>query len=1739
MQTPAPTGATPSVAFDSTFVVRGVDEQPIFLCTADLKVGCMAICLQCGMSRHIVSKNSDSENPSAAMRFANYIYSHLMDSKIKGRSEHDKSTKPSMSDMLPTLRSVLDGQIVPSKRRSIVFDSQHLNQFERLVRDRKLERIEICGECLCERTGSACCVSASIKDVAAYTRRGCCPLLVVDGIEELQVLKQKRDLSTQSPSRRSRGNESIATDSSEPVPFPNLSTTDSKRRKTEPSRIASMFEDICDGKETCLLTNGQNSSLLLRFEGFERTGENHSAAKISESDLLGMGLFENRIWGAIAGGQSLPSLEEATRLASQFPTYDRSDGFHGLMHAAVVSFHEMTQLDIEGGVLTHYELTLIGRLPVIACMDEVSVVMSTRENDARVTSFAEFIPAASTKAIYNMNLTRFLIGIVVNQLLGSALLEKAIEATKTANPSNTEPFDKWDLSLLREAIAILLYSIGTNDTDIAPTYLKSFVFEMRITHELANGDEREEDDILDGEDDEEGVEAQFALVNQGDEEEENQSHLRIAALHTIRKRVSGLLYMLKRAAIYQFGRLKEKQSGVGADDWVARLLASKYRGKPVLPSVAKCISNLNTLVPSSGNDRYLTQLRGDEGPYLTIKISQYEFDLPAFQAAYGCVLTDCRDSFLGLLRDESSFRARDLWQCVCDPRSDVFAITSSKRDNDAAALKIEPSTAEYLHNLFSRRLENDTARFRSDIEEFRDSVIAGVYLYSGSVMRMPELSSLRFRSGVGKGNLFHDITWLGTGTLVYAGIISKTQKEGFAMLCPFVARLVMFLLKVIGPFCSRFVCEEFQACIRNSEGRGSLEDSELDAANRSLKKAANETFTSRIAVQTSLSPSFAKRLRKDPVSAVETISENSFKVLLDRDLRQRIGVNVALRAFGLRDMSVLELRHLLVSHKTNILLYVRAIEQVSTDEDLTQLSSMLGSRIYSSISQEASISALGAIGMHSTTTNQQVYNVKVALPGAEVSLPNSKYISSQYAEAAVAIFARLPMSLPKLADSSGSLVLNGQRQSISEMLGIDPTKESEIGTFLLVKLREILKKPEADWTSDEQARATHSVFTTSSDKVIALGCGSGKTMTFALPFSMAPCGFGVVIVPYRALLESHKIYFDNLGVECLEMTDKTRMHFTPDVFTSGKWTRQTTVRVVVVVTDTAMKQDSLVFFEAALLSGLLLGFVIDECHQLIMSSAYRDVQRRLTFLSSLRAPIILCSGTLPDGFRKSVMAAFSINPLYSDIFSNPISLKHRLIVDLVRSEISSLDAFESYLLDLVARHIQLTKNSRGPILVFCMTRKLMIRLAERAKCLVELSGLKVTTIDSTCSRDDMKTYLKTFEEQQRVLAFSTSFTAEGINYPLPVELVIVAVGTYGGVLMVHQMFSRAGRGPIARTGASSIQPRAMLLYAPKIAIPHVFPSVESMHSDTLAMVIPIVPHARKSVTTIIGFGSHQKLFRDTPLCGALEMERLLNEGMYEPGEGCSCCYGCLKDNWVYPLPPIVESHSREPTESGTMNKNSNPAVQARGRDYVTEKARILTVVHRFLNETTDRCLACGGESHYARDCPKFRAFNVECLMCLSPSHNYRDVQAWLGRDHNKIRSLNVKAWGDWMSESDKREKMDCAIVVARPGATQVTACTRCWFEHIKESNCCIVEGKGQMYSMRVLLTCIWFNKKYRDSFLASMEFIVSSDKERLLAAERTGKGWKSFMHWAVYESTANVQNLYRVVMFWIQNKDWA
>src|SRR5262249_9395362 len=142
-----------------------------------------------------------------------------------------------------------------------------------------------------------------------------------------------------------------------------------------------------------------------------------------------------------------------------------------------------------------------------------------------------------------------------------------------------------------------------------------------------------------------------------------------------------------------------------------------------------------------------------------------------------------------------------IWDAIWDPQDkdsfeiDITPENASLTPTFKGQSDLLSSVRGYAENASNR----DPEEYMFRVEELRDFIISAIQVFSGSVMRMPELCNLQLLTESNEGKFFPCLSFAGDSTLAFAGFVSKAKRDAFGMFPFWLARLILIFLQVLLP----------------------------------------------------------------------------------------------------------------------------------------------------------------------------------------------------------------------------------------------------------------------------------------------------------------------------------------------------------------------------------------------------------------------------------------------------------------------------------------------------------------------------------------------------------------------------------------------------------------------------------------------------------------------------------------------------------------------------------------------------------------------------------------------------------------------------------------------------------------------------------------------------------------------------------------------------------------------------
>ena len=328
---------------------------------------------------------------------------------------------------------------------------------------------------------------------------------------------------------------------------------------------------------------------------------------------------------------------------------------------------------------------------------------------------------------------------------------------------------------------------------------------------------------------------------------------------------------------------------------------------------------------------------------------------------------------------------------------------------------------------------------------------------------------------------------------------------------------------------------------------------------------------------------------------------------------------------------------------------------------------------------------------------------------------------------------------------------------------------------VLGALREMLRLPDCEWTSDEQRKATLFAIQRKTDLLVALPTGSGKSVIPMLAARVVNKTFAV-IVPFISLLEDWE-----------RRLKLARLFYS--VFKPGMRTFADTP-IILATTDIAVTPGFSEAIGRSFANHTFGGLVIDEVHEVFVSREFRNCMRNIWHIRRLPFPIIAMSGTIPVNMESSLRRELCLAP---DTIVCRRSCNRPELIYNIEPPVTSNDHLGKRVLDIVGKH-DLGPTERG--LVFVMTVGDGMQLASHLRCefywsmKTKVSG--ADSADTNTKRANLRR--ETVENWRRgihkIMVATTAF-ATGNDFP-NVWLVILATTPFDMCSAIQEM-GRAGR----------------------------------------------------------------------------------------------------------------------------------------------------------------------------------------------------------------------------------------------------------------------------------------------------------------------------------------------------------
>jgi len=448
----------------------------------------------------------------------------------------------------------------------------------------------------------------------------------------------------------------------------------------------------------------------------------------------------------------------------------------------------------------------------------------------------------------------------------------------------------------------------------------------------------------------------------------------------------------------------------------------------------------------------------------------------------------------------------------------------------------------------------------------------------------------------------------------------------------------------------------------------------------------------------------------------------------------------------------------------------------------------------------------------------------------------------------------------------------------------------------------------------------------------------------------------------------------------------------------------------------------------------------------------------------------------------------------------------------------------SYVTKFIKRRLELSNLDKRSILIFTATKDHCNAMSNSLTNLSLPYGTRIEVLTSHSDDNERNSFLTAFAGQSKglVLGCATTAAAEGIDY-YDLGLVIVAGGVFGGLLMVHQMFNRAGRG--VQTGQSA---EALFVFAPGYMQDHVLGEEQDVILNDRESLEPFQLADKEKVKKFVTIQGLDALF-EYGECGGVSMERALNVTNTSPK--CERCNLCLGDSWQYELPPDNGSKKERKTKKMKQLEIKNVTLNE-----MRESERIeLKSAMKFLKTplTTGRCLWCKNLSGmcFPNKCKGLTTLldKKACYSCFNTGHEYRQIQD----KYNVVKAIvdiEKKKIENAKLHDDVEFSKCCVILKDCKEYERFKPCSSCWLSHDgkDEVNSCRENQDLKIQTIPRAVVIVWNTPWLKCKLMESL-----SSEDRL----RIEQSWKEYFRWIVYEGTFSLQNAYRLISFFSKNYD--
>lgn len=312
---------------------------------------------------------------------------------------------------------------------------------------------------------------------------------------------------------------------------------------------------------------------------------------------------------------------------------------------------------------------------------------------------------------------------------------------------------------------------------------------------------------------------------------------------------------------------------------------------------------------------------------------------------------------------------------------------------------------------------------------------------------------------------------------------------------------------------------------------------------------------------------------------------------------------------------------------------------------------------------------------------------------------------------------------------------------------------------IILAMRKALGREEVSYRSEAQQEALKTIVhgRVSQPLIVVMPTGGGKTLLFTAPACFEDPGVTIVVVPYRALLETTIAKAKAAGIDCIEWHPREVNPAT----------------IVFVSADLIPGTNFLGYAQQLRHAGMLRRIFIDECHLVFKDNHWRSKLAELKQLRAVSCPMILLTATLPPVMQYELERCMAItNGRY--IRADTTRLRTRYMVEWCKAGTLAESA-----VGICSRVIERLKQNGEKGIVYCRSKALCEHFAKTL-------GLLFYHADADGKDERLQRWL-----EAGGLIFATSALGTGVDFPGVVF--VLHVDMPYGMIDFAQESGRAGR----------------------------------------------------------------------------------------------------------------------------------------------------------------------------------------------------------------------------------------------------------------------------------------------------------------------------------------------------------